>query len=244
MESFSLAWRFLTILPWIRRPQPVSPVLGRSMAFFPTVGLLLGLLLWGVFALFHLVFPQNACAGLVVLLSALLTGALHLDGLADTLDGLAFGRTAAERLQIMKDHRVGTFGVLGLVFAVVLKIVVLAAIPIDAVGRALLFALVIGRWSMVLLLYRAPYVRAEGVGLGFKDTLGKKDLIWAAATAMLFGFILFPIWGILLWLLAGLFTLLIDLFFENRIGGVTGDVLGACNESNEVLALILVSAIA
>ncbi len=242
MNGFSLAWQFLTILPW-RRGEPQPGAMGRSLAFYPMIGLLLGLILWAFFWLASLALPRGICAGLTVLLSVVLTGALHSDGLADTLDGLAFGRTAEERLQIMRDHRVGAFGVLGLIFVLGLKFVALDSLPAGAVGRSLLAALVLGRWSMVHLLYRSPYARPEGLGRAFKDTLRKRELVAAGITSLIFLFACFHFWGIILWLCSGIFAACFQAFFEKRIGGVTGDVLGASNEANEVLALILISGI-
>jgi adenosylcobinamide-GDP ribazoletransferase len=242
MNGFSLAWQFLTILPW-RKGESRAEFLGQSLAFYPTIGLLLGLILWGVFGALAFVFPPSLCAGLIVLLAVVLTGALHLDGLADTLDGLAFGRTSEERLQIMRDHRVGTFGVVGLILILGMKFLALNSVPPTGAGKGLLAALVLGRWSMVQLLYRAPYARAEGLGRAFKDTLRRREVVVAGITSLIFVLACFPAWGGFLWLCSGLFTLGVQAFFEKRLGGITGDVLGACNEANEVLALILISGI-
>ena len=242
MSSFSLAWQFLTILPWRKSDIETTPqLLGRSMAYYPAVGLLLGLILWPAHWALYLFLPRALCDGLILLALVILTGALHLDGLADTLDGLAAGKAPEERLRIMKDHRVGTFGVVGLILVLGLKFLALHSLLTQDVGRALLVALTLSRWSMVQLTYRAPYARREGgLGLPFKENLKKREVVIATITSLAVSFFILRFWGAMLWFLVGIGTLLFQSFFEKKIGGITGDILGAANETNEVLALILI----
>jgi adenosylcobinamide-GDP ribazoletransferase len=243
MTSFFLAWQFLTILPGGRRDREASPrLLGRSMAFYPLVGFLLGLVLWAASWAFSLAFPRAVGDGLVILLLVLFTGALHLDGLADTLDGMAVGRSAEERLLIMKDHRVWTFGAVALTMGLGIKFLALNSLPGAIEGKSLAAAMILGRWSMVQLIYRAPYARPEG-GLGkvFKENVKSREMILAGLTSLIFAVLLFQSLGFFLWLIIGVFTLGIQAWFRRKIGGVTGDVLGAANEMNEILALLLIS---
>ena len=245
MTSFFLAWQFLTILPGARSERDPTPrLLGRSMAFYPLIGLLLGLILWAAFLGFSLVFPRTLGDGLVLLVLVLVTGAFHLDGMADTLDGLAAGKSAEERLLIMKDHRVGTFGAAGLVMVLGIKFLAINSLPQEIVGKSLVAALAISRWSMVQLIYLTPYARPEG-GLGkvFKENVKRGEMALATATSLVLSVLFLRYWGVLIWLIIGLFTLGIQALFQRKIGGVTGDVLGAANEVNEVLALLAVSAI-
>lgn len=243
MRSFPVAWQFLTILPWGKSSRPITPqILGRSMAFYPVIGLLLGLILWGAHSGLCFALPRTIADGLVILLLIILTGAMHLDGLADSLDGLAAGKTPEERLSIMKDHRVGTFGVVGLIMILGIKFLALHSLPDQAVGRSLLVALVLSRWSMVQLIYRAPYARREGgLGLAFKENVKSREIAIAATTSLALSLFLFRFWGGMLWLAVGIFTLIVQSFFARKIGGITGDVLGAANETNEVLTLLLIS---
>ncbi len=212
------------------------------MAYFPAIGLILGGILWGVGQVFRGIFPHAVADGLVICLLVLLTGAFHLDGLADTLDGLAFGRSPERRLQIMKEHSVGTFGAIGLILILGLKYLTYRSLPADWAGPALIAALMLGRGSMVQILYRSPYVRPEG-GLGrtFKEHLGKWELIFAAATCRVFSLFAFRIGGIFLWMATALFSWCWEIYFKRKIGGVTGDTLGAANEINETLTLLLLS---
>jgi len=235
MSSFSLAWQFLTILPWRKSEQECSPqLLGRSMAYYPAIGLLLGLILWAAHWALSLFLPRALGDGLVLLILVVLTGALHLDG-------LAAGKAPEERLRIMKDHRVGTFGAVGLILVLGLKFLALHSLITQEVGKALLVALTLSRWSMVQLTYRAPYARREGgLGLPFKENLKKREMVIATITSLAVSLVLLRVWGAILWLGVGLLTLLFQSFFEKKIGGITGDILGAANETNEVFALILI----
>ena len=245
MTSLLLAWRFLTILPGGKTDSDTSPRdLGRSMSCYPLVGLLLGLILWGAYGLFSYAFPRTLCDGLVILLLVVLTGAFHLDGLADTLDGMAAGKSTGERLQIMRDHRVGTFGAVGLILILGVKFLALNSLPEEIIGKTLLAAPVLSRWSMVQLTYRAPYARPEG-GLGkvFKENVKKREMLMATAFSLVVAVVILRFWGLILWLAVGISSLGIQLFFQKKIGGVTGDILGAANEIHENLVLLMVAGI-
>ena len=243
MTSFGLAWQFLTIFPWKMGGQDMKPsLLGKSMAFYPLVGLLLGLMLAGAFWLLARIFPKPLADGLIILLLALFTGALHLDGLADSLDGLALGKAPEERLRIMKDHRVGTFGAVGLILVLGIKYLAIDSLAEDFLFRGLPVALVQSRWSMVQLTYRMPYARKEGgLGLVFKENLQRSDWFVATLMTLVFSFICLSFRGILIFLGIAAFTWGIQFFFQRRIGGFTGDILGAANELNETLVLLLLA---
>jgi adenosylcobinamide-GDP ribazoletransferase len=245
MTSFLLAWQFLTLLPGGKKDAEATPeLLGRSMAYYPLVGLLIGSILWAAYWLVSHAFPRTLCDGLAILLLVIITGAFHLDGLADTLDGLAAGKTAEERLQIMRDHRVGTFGAVGLVLVLGIKFLALNSLPEEIVGKTLIAALALSRWSMVQLTYRAPYARTEG-GLGrvFKENVKKREMALATAFSLIIAVFLLRFWGAVLWLAVGVSALGIQLLFRKKIGGVTGDILGAANETHELLVLVMVAGI-
>ena len=233
---------FLTVLP-LTAAGGSAQQLGRSMAYFPLVGLGLGLLLAGADYLLTIFFPHSVCALLVLLLLIYATGALHLDGVADTADGMYGIRDRASRLRIMKDSRVGAMGVVALLCLLLLKVVSLTAIP-PAVRWQVLIALpVVGRWMMVALAVLAPYARSEGgTGSVFVEAAGRRELLIATLflAAVLLG--LFQLWG--LTLLAALILAVISLerYFRVRLGGVTGDILGAACEWSEAIFLLLASA--
>lgn len=238
-STLPLALTFLTKLPWPWRGPADETALARSMFWFPWVGAVLGLIFWGAWAGLQRILPVPAAASLLLALTVLATGGLHLDGLADTTDGLGGGHTPADALRIMKDSRVGAFGVISLVLALVLKFSLFLSLPTKAGGTAVLLLYpVISRWSMVLLAYLSPYARAEG-GLGQAMTLGVSPRVLggaslsAGALALLIlgapGLVLFGAAATLVWLGSR--------YFQRRLGGITGDLLGATNEVVEVLVL-------
>ncbi len=240
MSTLPLALTFLTKLPWPWRGEAENQDLARSMFWFPWVGALLGLIFWGAWAGLHRLLPAPAAAALLLTLTVWLTGGLHLDGLADTADGLGGGHAPADRLRIMKDSRVGAFGVISLILILLLKYSLFLSLGRPGSGdRVLLLYPVISRGAMVLLAYLSPYARPEG-GLGQAMTLGVSRQVLAGAslsTAALAGLILGAT-GLGLCAVAAGLVWLGSLYFQRSLGGVTGDILGATNEVVEVLVLI------
>ena len=237
--TLPLALTFLTKLPWPWRGQADETALARSMFWFPWVGAVLGLSFWWAWAGLQRILPTPAAAGLLLALTVWVTGGLHLDGLADTADGLGGGHTPADALRIMKDSRVGAFGVISLILALVLKFSLFLSLPTKAGGAAaLLLYPVVSRWSMVLLAYLSPYARPEG-GLGQAMTLGvsPKVLAGASLSAGLLAFLSLGVPGLWLFGAAAGLVWLGSLYCRRRLGGITGDVLGATNEVVEIMVL-------
>ncbi len=168
MRSFIIAVQFLTRIPLAPKMTVSDEDVGRSMGYFPLVGLCMGACLAAAHLLFATVLPRGVTDGLIVALLAALSGAIHLDGLADTADGIAGGKDREERLRIMKDPRIGAIGAVCVVLLIMLKYVALAALPGKLTYRALLLVPMIGRWVQVLVAYRSDYAglsRAIGSGL-------------------------------------------------------------------------------
>lgn len=237
-NTFPLALTFLTKLPWPWPGPADEEALARSLFWFPWVGALLGLAFWGAWLGLTKILPGPAAAGVLLALVVLITGGLHLDGLADTADGLGGGRTPADALTIMKDSRVGAFGVISLIVVLLLKFSLFLSLAGTGGTRPLLLFPVISRWGMVLLAYLSPYARPEG-GLGQAMTLGvsRKLAISASLSAGVLALLFYGIKGLVLFGVAGLLVWLGSLYFRKRLGGITGDVLGATNEILEVLVL-------
>ena len=238
-STLPLALTFLTKLPWPWRGPADEAALARSMFWFPWVGAVLGLIFWGAWAGLHRALPAPAAAAVLLTLTVWVTGGLHLDGLADAADGLGGGHTPETALRIMKDSRVGAFGVLSLILGLVLKFSLLLSLATQTSGtRALLLFPIISRWSMVLLAYLSPYARAEG-GLGQAMTLGvsPRVLLGAGLSAGGLSLLILGAPGLVLFIAAGALVWLGSLYFQRRLGGITGDILGATNEVVEVLVL-------
>lgn len=240
-----LAVSFLTRLP-VGSPAEVSArQLGRSMAWFPLVGLLLGsLLLAGDWMLARLLPPLVGNALLLSLL-VLATGALHLDGWADLCDGVGGGRDRAAMLHIMKDSRIGVFGAAGLVLLLLVKYTALVSLPVALRPAGLLLAPVAGRWAAVLLTVTLPYLRGpEGTAAAFAGHAGRRELLFASLILLAVAAALLRGPGVLLAGLLGLAALAFAGWARQRLGGVTGDVLGAAVELLELLTLLLVTGLA
>jgi len=238
-STLPLALTFLTKLPWPWRGPADETALARSMFWFPWVGAVLGLIYWGAWAGLHRGLPAPAAAALLLTLTVWVTGGLHLDGLADTADGLGGGRTPAEALAIMKDSRVGAFGVISLILGLVLKFSLFLSLAAQTSGAAaLLLFPVISRWSMVLLAYLSPYARAEG-GLGQAMTLGisPRVLLGASLSAGGLSLLILGASGLVLLIAAAALIWLGSLYCQRRLGGITGDILGAANEVVEITVL-------
>jgi len=242
VKDFLQALSFLTILPARKiLPLPLEEKeLARSMAFFPLVGLIIGLFLTSGYYLFSLLLPKSVVLWLIIGLLAFLTRGLHLDGFADTMDGLSSGGTREKILEVMRDSRIGAFGVISLIFLIGAKYLVLDQISNSSLYCSLILMTVMGRNSMVLVCYRSTYARSNG-GLGkpFTENLRAREMVLSLLSAAGLALLLRGFKGILAFLGTSLFSLGYRFFFKQKLGGVTGDILGAANELSELLCIIL-----
>jgi adenosylcobinamide-GDP ribazoletransferase len=236
-----LAARYLTIVPVPGRAAGGMEALGRAAPWFPVVGLALGLALVGVEQVTGLVFPSLLGALLTVTAWKVLTGGLHLDGLADCLDGLV-GRDAEHRLSIMRDSRIGAFGAVGLILFLLLEIGAVVELPAGARWRALLVLPALGRATPPLLARCFPSARAAGQGAAFRAGLRPAGAPLALALAFAAAWAALGAPGLLVAAAAATAALALGAFMAGRLGGVTGDVLGAAVEVAELAGLLTVSA--
>jgi adenosylcobinamide-GDP ribazoletransferase len=243
-RELRLAVGFLTRFPPGNLPEVAPADLGRCMAFFPLVGLALGgLLVICDAGLAHLL-PRTVGDALLLAVLALASGALHLDGLADLCDGVGGGRDRESALRIMKDSCIGAFGAVGLVLLLLVKYLALVSLPVAIKPAALLLMPVAGRWAPVWLAVTVPYLRGpEGTGAAFANHAGGRELMLASVTLLAVAAGLFRLEGVAL--AAGLALAVpgFGLWIRRRLGGVTGDVLGASVELMELLALLMVLAL-
>lgn len=231
-----IAIAFLTILP-VRLPAELpADGLRRSAAFFPLAGWLIGgFLAGGAWICAWASLPPKVSAVLLVALGAWLTKGLHLDGLADLLDGLGGGQDPERRLAIMKDSAIGAFGVIGLVLLLVLKVACLASLLANG-EEPLFFALfaapVAARWAMATLACGVQYPRASGTGHAFVGKVGLGEL---ALGSLLLAPLIWWNWSAVLIILGAAVFAAFWLRFKasKALGGITGDVLGATCELGE-----------
>jgi adenosylcobinamide-GDP ribazoletransferase len=240
------AVRYLTIVPVpARAPGPNLPDslvdLGRAAPWFPVVGLALGLGLAAVERIAARLFPPLLVALLTIAAWKLMTGGLHLDGLADCLDGLA-GRDTEQRLAIMRDSRIGTFAAIGLVLVLLVDVAALAEITDHWRWRALVIAPTVGRATPLLLAQLFPAARRDGHGACFQAGMGRGSASLALALALCVAFGALGWSGLIGAAMGILAALLIGWQFARRLEGITGDVLGAAVEITELAVLLTIAA--
>ncbi|GAB4470354.1 MAG: adenosylcobinamide-GDP ribazoletransferase [Anaerolineales bacterium] len=234
--AFWAAMQFLTILPPVVKRPFTAAEMGASPAYYPLVGLFLGIVLAAFRWVVSLVLPPTVSAALTLALWVILSGALHLDGFLDACDGLLGGWTPEKRLEILRDEHHGAFALAGGVLLLLTKYSLLATVGFPTL--ALLLAPAYGRWGMTIALLNFPYQRAQGVGRTIKDFAGRREglvaTLWVLIAASLsFSFqswfalvvVMVVVWG------GAQFTL-------RLIPGLTGDIYGALNELSELAVLL------
>lgn len=246
MMSFIAAWRFLTSVPvpfgkedWDR---PLSQQqFARSLVYYPFIGLIIGVVLCGLYWLFSLLLPDLMAEALLLVCMVALTGGIHLDGLIDTFDGLAGGHRSPERRkQIMKEPGVGAIGVVAAVLILLLKYAALISVPENIIYVALILMPVVSRWSMVYAVFNYPYARQTGMGKSLKEGSGKGAPFIAGLSVIIVATLIGGWQGFIILGLIWLFTIIVSHFFQEKFQGLTGDTYGTINEFNEFAVLLLV----
>lgn len=240
IKNFITALQFLTIITVSKKHAVEENDLAKSMVYFPFVGFLLGtVLVYADMALAYML-PHTIANALLLLLLLVLTRAIHIDGLADTLDGIMGGADRSSRLAIMKDSRLGTAGALGILFILLIKYLSLNALFGDDKTGALLLSPVLGRWSQTVMVFRANYGREHGMGRAFVGHLRAGGL--AAAAVLAIGLMIFvsgPVRAAVLFSSALALTAVSRWYLVRKLGGITGDAIGAVSEVNEAAAMLL-----
>jgi len=251
-KELAAAVCFLSILPFPRNAQSFfgseeaepQPQLVIGSAYFPLIGLLIAfiacLLPLAIGPSLHL--PPFVLAALLTVALVCLTGGLHLDGLMDTCDGLFSGDRRERKLEIMHDSHVGAFGVLGGVCILLLKFAIFASLDPLRLALALLIALPIARWAMVLAIYLFPSARLTGLGVAARQTVTRPRLLIAAITSLLIALVAGHLIGFAVWMGGTLVPIIIGTWITYTLGGLTGDVYGALAETTEVVCFLMLAA--
>ncbi len=228
MRAFFIAVQFMTRIPVPMLGDIGKKEIGFSVLFFPLVGLLIGLIL---VAVGH--FPSlsvSATAVVLLIVATLINGALHLDGLGDSADAWLSGAKKTRALEIMQDSHIGSAGVVSIVLILLAKYVFLLEINI----LELLIMPVVSRTMPIFLMLKFNYVRENGIARDMVDFVPRKMAM--AIVMMVLSIVVWVNWMGVLMMLVGLFFLVRTM--QARLGGWTGDVLGAVIEISEVLFLL------
>ena len=250
MDSFLIGLQFLTRLFVVRQSVWTARAFGESVKFFPAIGAILGIISAAIVGGLNFIAGGNlplltGAIGFAAM--TILTGGMHCDGLMDSADGLFSGREREKILQIMKDSRAGSFGVVAMILVALLDVAALselAKFSTAHVCAAIYSAPIIGRLMMVVTIGAFPYARPEGIGKAFAEFTTRQTIFFAAGEAIL---LLLPLiivgekiflCAVLASLIALIVTWRFASFATEKIGGVTGDIYGAVTMLSEMFVLI------
>ncbi|EFC91788.1 cobalamin 5'-phosphate synthase [Dethiosulfovibrio peptidovorans DSM 11002] len=240
---FLLALSFLTCIPVSLKRTMTEEDLGHATRWFPLVGAVIGLILWGVFRISSSVWGAYVAGASTLAVWAALTRGLHLDGLADTFDGLGGGVTKERALEIMKDSRIGTFGAVAIFCLLTLKLAVLSSMGSE-LSEWIFVAPVLSRWSMVLAVAGFSTARKNGLGRRFKSYCGVTEMVFASFLGLVPVVALTGWKGLAVMGGAGLTMWFVGYRISSSLGGLTGDSYGCICEVVELFVLLSGTAVA
>lgn len=240
---FCTAMRFLTLIPISWRAEEDARHFAKSLAFFALVGMVIGGFgACGIFLL-NKGFPQPVVIAMGLAYLAFISGCLHLDGLSDSADGLLSSRPREACLKIMKDSRAGAMGIVVVLLVLLTKFAALGAMPKETLLPAFFLMPLAGRCAILLTMASLPYARAEG-GLGQLFYSGNSKKAAAIGFALLLVSLLFLVPDRALPILIGFLavTFLFNRWCRAKLGGATGDTLGAVCELTEMIVAVSLTA--
>ena len=239
MKPFLIALQFLTVFPVRIGSEITAEDFARALIFFPVVGALIGIILCLISFCFSFL-PHLVVIAILLSVMVIVSGAIHLDGFADTCDGMFSGRKKEEILEIMRDSRVGAMGAIGVTLLLLLKFTLLASIPKVDLWKLLILAPLFSRWAQVFACYSCGYAHKEGKAKFFMEGAGKKEMLIATIFMLAAFILLMPAKGITAVFFSLLVALLFMGFVKRKIGGMTGDTIGAVSEISEMCLLFFV----
>ncbi|MEQ8220911.1 MAG: adenosylcobinamide-GDP ribazoletransferase [Candidatus Eremiobacterota bacterium] len=241
MNRFLIMLQFFTTIPVPFKVEFTTEEFGKGIIYIPFIGAIIGAFLMAVYYISSLLSSETVSAVFTVIGGVLITGGLHLDGLADTFDGIFSYRPKEKMLEIMKDPRLGTFGGMALFFLLLLKILFILSISRFLLGKVIFVMPLFGRLGMIWCAGTSEYAREKsGMGSATIDFTGFREILLCTGTTVLIAFfaigpsLIFPVATTII------FTLIFTKFIYSKIGGTTGDILGACTEISEIVLLFTV----
>lgn len=239
MNSFWVGLQFLTRIRVKRQANWTDEACGGSVKFFPLYGVVIGVVLAAGYHVCGQFFPPLLTAVFLLILEVYITGGIHVDGFMDTMDGLFSGRPPERILEIMRDSRVGAYGVISFGLLYLSKFSIYYEFPSEILMPALIITPVLGRWAMVMGITQFPYARPAGMGKCFHQFAGRSAMpvatVLAAAAAAGLGWM-----GAVVLTVVGAWSYLFCRRISKKLGGLTGDVYGAITELTQVVAMVVI----
>ena len=229
---------FLTRVPTGTGPKRPAE-LARFVPWFPLVGALVGAAVGGLYAGMSVLLPPLVAAAVAVTAGVAITGAFHEDGLGDTADAFLGGRDREDTVRILKDPRLGTFGVLAVSASLLLRVAAVAALPPAAALAALPAAHALSRAATVGVMAAVPPAAEQGLGAAYVRALGGRQALLGIAIGVVIAAALLRVWALPAAALAAVAAAALGRLAHRRIGGVSGDVLGAVQQAGETLTLLV-----
>ena len=227
--------QFMTRIPVFVNVEYDEEKLGKSIKYFPLVGAIIGIFLYGINILAGKITENRQIAAIIIIIAEIfITGLIHIDGLADTADGLFSYAEKEKILEIMKDPRVGTNGAVALILYFMTKVILLSEIRPEYI---ILYP-VISRMSTSINAGLGEYARKNGMSNGIIGKNGKKEAVISIIITMILSFIILKVKGLIIFIFAILFILLLMKGVKRKIGGITGDTMGASLELTSILVLL------
>jgi adenosylcobinamide-GDP ribazoletransferase len=227
--------QFMTRIPVFVNVEYDEEKLGKSIKYFPLVGAIIGIFLYGINILAGKITENRQIAAIIIIIAEIfITGLIHIDGLADTADGLFSYAEKEKILEIMKDSRVGTNGAVALILYFMTKVILLSEIRPEYI---ILYP-VISRMSTSINAGLGEYARKNGMSNGIIGKNGKKEAVISIIITMILSFIILKAKGLIILIFAILFILLLMKGVKRKIGGITGDTMGASLELTSILVLL------
>ncbi len=235
MRSLILMITFLTRIP-IKYPYEYKDEdFIKGIILMPIVGVIIGLLLWGIS--FSGIFLDKPVTILFIWLFYIwITGGLHIDGLADTVDGIFSNRDRQRVFEIMKDSRIGTFGVIAIISIIISNLILMNYLDY----KAIILMPIAGRSCALLACSTSKYAREQGMGKGFIDNAGLKEGIFSVVVFALVGIITYSYFILPIVMICIIFTIYITNYIKKKLGGMTGDTIGFMIEINQTFFLLTI----
>lgn len=234
-STLNAAFGFLTILPI--PALGISPM-GWAVACFPLVGATIGGVLAGLDWILGLWLPVSVVSALLLATLLAITGALHLDGFMDSFDGLFGGRNPERRLEIMRDSRVGSYGIAAVGALLLLEYSCLTSLPQSERARSLILAITLSRWAMVVVLWGFPAANSKGLAAWLKPEIHTIHAVAATLLALAVAGACFGWMGTVFLVVAGVVAFFGGRLATGKLGGVTGDICGGTGQFVEVTTLL------